>query len=171
MKSIIVSLFALLLTVSFTSCEEIDQLLPDNPPQQDENPGNNGDGSDNQGNNDGQNNYPLTPAGLTSNLESKTWKIDLFIEDFDNETNDFAGYGFTFHADGTVEAQKDNSTRGGTWGTYTDDGQTEFWMSFSYTDYFDELSDDWYLKINSDEQIRFEGSNPNEDTLVLSPKE
>jgi hypothetical protein len=42
-------------------------------------------------------------------------------------------------------------------------------MSFPYTDYFDELSDDWYLKINTSEKIRFEDSNPNEDVLVFVP--
>lgn len=168
MKQIIVIPIAIFLSVSLISCEEIDYLLPDTPPQQDENPGNN-EGNDDQGDNSGNTTFPISPEGLTSNLESKTWMISLFIEDFDNETSDFEGYGFTFSTDGTVEAQKGNTTRSGTWGTYIDDGQTEFWMSFPYTDYFDEFSDDWYLKINTSEKIRFEDGNPNEDVLVFVP--
>lgn len=175
MKKLIVILSALFLSVSFISCEEIDYLVPDTPPQQDENPGNNGGNDGDNSGNDGQNNggsnttFPISPEGLTTNIESKTWKISLFIEDYDNETSDFAGYGFTFSNDGTVEAQKGSTTRNGTWGTYMDDGQTEFWMSFPYNDYFDELSDDWYLKINTSEKIRFEYGSPNEDVLVFVP--
>ncbi len=164
MKSIFVTTLAFLLTVSFTSCEEVEAIIPDLPSNDQNSQGSNPDGSNNQGAT-----FQLTPSDLQTNLTSKNWKINLFIENFDNETSDFAGYGFTFSGNGTVEAQKGNTTRNGTWGTYTDDGQTEFWMSFPYTDYFDELSDDWYLKINTSEKIRFEDSNPNKDVLVLIP--
>jgi len=170
MKSIIVSLLAILLTFSFTSCEEIDDLLPDLPPQQDENTGSN-DGNDNQDNNGDNNTYQISPDDLAANLESKAWMINLFIEDFDNETSDFEGYEFSFNANGSVVAQNGGTTSTGTWGTFADDGQTEFWMSFPNTGYFAELSDDWYLKINASDQIRLEGSNPSEDTLVFHPYE
>ncbi len=156
MKPFLVFTIALFFATTIASCEETDSLLPDTPPQRDNNSAINGT-------------FPISPEGLTSNLESKTWKISLFVEDYDNETSKFAGYGFYFNSNGTVEAQKGDTTRNGTWGSYTDDGKTEFWMSFPYTDFFYELSDDWYLINNMGETVRFEDSNPREDVLVLIP--
>ncbi len=168
MEKIILSAITLLLAFSVISCEKTDSPLPAVASQQDQNPGYNA-GDDPQDQSGENHAFPLSPEGLTHNLESGSWQISLFIEDFDNETDDFAGYVFTFNTNGTVEARKGNTTRSGSWGTYTDDGETEFQMSFPYADYFDELSDDWYLKINTSEKIRFEGSNPNEDVLVFIP--
>jgi hypothetical protein len=164
MKTLIVSALAIFLTVSFTSCEEVEAILPDLPPS---------DGSysgDNNDSNNGNNTYQLTPADLEANLISKDWKIDLFIEDFDSETNDFAGYSFTFSDNGSVTAIMGNTTRTGTWGAFTDDGKTELWMSFPNSGgYFYELTDDWYLKTNQSSEIRLEGSNPQKDILVFVP--
>lgn len=168
MKKIIVSAITLILAFSLVSCEETDALVPAVASQQDQNPGSN-TGDDSQGQSGENHAFPLSPEELTHNLQSGSWQISLFIEDFDNETDDFAGYVFTFNTQGIVEARKGSTTRSGSWETYTDDGKTEFQMSFPYADYFDELSDDWYLKINTSEKIRVEGSNPNKDVLVFIP--
>jgi hypothetical protein len=164
MKTIFVTTLALILSVSFTSCEEVEAIIPDVPSNDQNNQGSDPGGSNNQGAI-----FQLTASDLQTNLTSKNWKINMFIEDFDNETNDFNGYYFSFTNDGNVSATRGDTTRTGTWRTFTDDGETELWMSFPYSGYFSELSDDWYLRINSTDQVRLEGSNPNKDVLVLVP--
>lgn len=90
-------------------------------------------------------------------VQSGTWRITYFWDTDKDETDHFAGYVFTFNADGTLIAVKGNVTVNGTWsviddsgnsssdddGNSTDDDDFNILFSVPETSDFDDLNDDW----------------------------
>ena len=77
-------------------------------------------------------------------LTSGTWYISYFQEDDDIETDDFAGYNFTFASNGTSIAVKNATTTNGTWDEFVDSGQNKLELTFD-GDLLDEIEEDWRI--------------------------
>ena len=90
-----------------------------------------------------------TTTVIEDELTDGVWYVTYFFDDYD-ETSDFAGYSFTFNADGTALA--DNGTQtSGSWSTYTDSGVEKLDLNFGTMEPLEELMDDWeILSVSSD---------------------
>lgn len=77
-------------------------------------------------------------------ITSGTWYISYFQEDDDIETDDFAGYNFTFASNGTSIAVKNAATINGTWNQFVDSGQNKLELTFNGDD-LDDLEEDWRI--------------------------
>ncbi|PZO29009.1 MAG: hypothetical protein DCF13_07455 [Flavobacteriaceae bacterium] len=77
-------------------------------------------------------------------MTSGTWYISYFQEDDDIETDDYAGYNFTFASNGTSIAVKNATTINGTWEQYLDSGHNKLELEFN-GNVFDEIEEDWRI--------------------------
>ena len=66
-----------------------------------------------------------------------------YIDDGDDETNDYNGYNLTFNSDGTVLAENNNNTISGTWSVVNSSNGLDVILSFGTAMPFDEFNDDW----------------------------
>lgn len=105
-----------------------------------------------------------------------TWRITSFIDSGKDETNDFAGYTFTFNDSGVLNANNGTNDYNGSWSitdSYsTDDSQDEldFNINFDLANDFEDLNDDWDLISNSStkiELIDISGGNGGVDYLTF----
>ncbi|TAI49851.1 hypothetical protein EW142_07420 [Flagellimonas allohymeniacidonis] len=108
-----------------------------------------------------------------------TWRITQFIDDGRDETSDFDGFTFTFNADGSVVAENGTLSFTGSWFIKLDDSsldddddsdELEFNVSFSLSNDFDELSEDWYVIEYSSNSIRLldDDDDGEDDFLTLT---
>lgn len=116
-----------LTTTFFTSCTDNGEILVDNSAQIQE---------------------------VVDTFLNGSWRITNFNDSGQDETSDFAGYNFTFSANGTVLATNGNETINGTWSVTgsnsssddsDDDDDIDFnlFFSVSATHNFEDLNDDW----------------------------
>ena len=116
---------------------------------------------------------------------SGTWIVASFVDSGVNETDDFAGYSFTFNANGSLIANKGSNTVEGSWSITGDDSSDDssddnssdddsddidFNIFFASPDSFSELSEDWEIVSRSNnriELIHISGGNGGTDSLVL----
>lgn len=106
---------------------------------------------------------------LSSIIVDGTWYVSYYFDDTD-ETSDYAGYIFTFNANGSSTAQKNAIVINGTWSNYIDSGNEKLELSFTGST-LDELEDDWKVTEYSATQIRLKdvsGGNGGTDYLYLS---
>lgn len=108
------------------------------------------------------------PAGLTSG----TWKVSLFSERGDDDTNDFAGYVFSFAQDGAATATKSGTSKAGTWSLRN--SSTRFNIDFgAKTDSnkpLGELTDDWKVISISSNEIKLTDDNPSSAEFLTFTK-
>ena len=98
------------------------------------------------------------------------WKVTLFNDSGNDETQNFAGYNFTFNSNGTIAAVKNASTVNGTWNTGSDDSQNKLFLDFGTTLQFSELNEDWVILEQTASKIRLEhvsGGNGGTDLLTF----
>jgi hypothetical protein len=112
------------------------------------------------------------PSGSSTSeiVGQGNWVITLFNDSGNEETQNFAGYTFTFNSNGTITAVKDASTVNGTWNTETDDSNNKLIMDFGTTVPFSELNEDWLILEKSSVRIRLEhvsGGNGGTDLLTF----
>lgn len=100
---------------------------------------------------------------FSSVISSGTWRITYFYDDGD-ETSDYAGYNFTFNANGTSIATKNLSSINGSWLTYLDNGNTIFDLLFN-GDILDEIEEDWRVVEFSSTVIRLKDSSGGSDDI------
>jgi hypothetical protein len=62
---------------------------------------------------------------ITGNVTEGSWSITNFIDSGQNETGDFAGYGFSFNSDGSLVADNGSNTETGTWSITIDDNSND----------------------------------------------
>lgn len=106
-------------------------------------------------------------AALVEVLVSSNWQIASYVDDGENETDDFEDYQFDFKADGTVSASNGSSLEG-TWSVQN--AGTELVLDFGTTMPFDELNDEWDVLSFSNSRIELEdvsGGGGGTDTLVF----
>lgn len=110
-----------------------------------------------------------SPSSTIDNtVQQGNWKITLFNDSGNDETNHFTGYEFTFNADGTVVATSNGNTVNGIWSTGNDDSQSKLVLNFGATSPFDELNEDWHVTEETSTLIRCEhisGGNGGTDFL------
>lgn len=102
-------------------------------------------------------------------VQAGTWRVTNFNEDGSDHTSHFSGYAFTFATGGVVTATLDSTTVTGTWSTGTDDSTPKFNLAFTAVQ-FEELSDDWHIKAQSDVKLQLEdvsGGNGGTDLLTF----
>jgi len=102
------------------------------------------------------NSSSTSPDVLNSNVQQGKWKITLFNDSGNDETNHFSGYEFQFNAGGIATAVNGGSTVNGTWVSGTDDSQLKLYLDFGITANFDELNDDWHVTEQSSSIIKLE---------------
>jgi len=108
----------------------------------------------------------ITTSELTETLvASTTVRITRFIEDGRDETSRFEGFEFNFTTDGTVLASSASQEISGTYRVFRDDGKTELGMTFPSNSALYELTDDWYFRVKTVQDIQFEDSG---DQLTLA---
>ena len=84
-------------------------------------------------------------------VQSGTWKIELYEDSGNDETNHFSGYNFTFYINGVLNANNGIVNHDGTWSitdsNSSDDSQDDldFNINFIVTNDFEDLNDDWDL--------------------------
>src|SRR5690606_4387676 len=81
------------------------------------------------------------PSNFETILTSGSWFVTYFFDDVD-ETQDFAGYEFTFATDNTAQAVGTSNTVDGTW-SLTNSNTPDLNLFFGTNDPFDELDEDW----------------------------
>lgn len=111
----------------------------------------------------------LSVAAVNSTVATGTWRVTSFIDNGD-ETYKFAGYAFSFGANGVVTAVKAGSTISGTWSTGNDDSQVKLYLNFSAPANFAEISDDWHVTERTETKIRLidvSGGNGGTDYLTF----
>ncbi len=97
---------------------------------------------------------PPNPVDLETVLTTDSWFVSYFFDDED-ETDDFAGYEFTFNSNGTATATNSSNTVPGTWSiTNSSGGQIKLDLDFGNDFPLDELEEDWKVIDFSNELIR-----------------
>ncbi len=117
---------------------------------------------------------------VTDLAVSGSWIITSFIDSGTDETNDFAGFTFTFNSDGSLVADNGSTSITGNWSVTSDDSSDDddydsnddidFNIMFSAPPEFAELSEDWDIVSRSGtriELIDISGGNGGTDTLTF----
>ncbi|CAM3303590.1 hypothetical protein [Aequorivita lipolytica] len=80
---------------------------------------------------------------LTNILKDGQWFVQSYIDDGDDETNDYSGYILTFNTDGSVIAENSSNTITGTWSVVNSSNGLDVILDFGTAMPFDEFNDDW----------------------------
>lgn len=90
-----------------------------------------------------------------------TWRVTLFSERGSNETGDFAGYTFTFAANGTATAAITGGGKSGSWSLNS--SHTRFNIDFGAksdaNEPLGELTDDWQVISITNTEIKLTDDN------------
>lgn len=109
-------------------------------------------------------------ANVSTTIQNGSWKISLFNDSGNDETNHFTGYSFNFGSGGAVSASNGYSSVSGSWSTGNDDSQNKLNLNFGDNGNFGELSDDWHIISESSTKIELEdvsGGNGGTDLLTF----
>jgi hypothetical protein len=117
---------------------------------------------------------------VTELAVSGSWVVASYIDSGQDETNDYAGYTFTFNQDGSLVADNGNTTVTGSWSVTSDDSSDDddydssddidFNIFFSAPPAFEELSDDWDIESRTSARIQLidiSGGDGSTDILVF----
>lgn len=106
-----------------------------------------------------------------------SWEITSLVDSGEDETDDFAGFIFTFNEDGTVDATNGVVNYSGSWDVKKnssdddDESALEFELYFDLTNEFEELNDDWDILSFTSDTIELEdvsGGDGSVDSLTFS---
>lgn len=118
------------------------------------------DGDDNNGDdNDG--------SDLSSVLVDGLWSVSSYIDDGNDQTNDYSGFTFNFGTNGSVIADN-GSTINGAWASQP--GDNKLVLDFGEAVPLDEFNDDWDVISVSDTRVELRdvsGSDGSVDSLIL----
>ena len=109
-------------------------------------------------------------ANVSTTIQNGSWKISLFNDSGNDETNHYTGYSFNFGSGGAVSASNGSSSVSGSWSTGTDDSQNKLNLNFGDNGNFGDLSDDWHIISESTTKIELEdvsGGNGGTDLLTF----
>jgi hypothetical protein len=108
----------------------------------------------------------------TSAPPKGSWKVTLFSERGENNTNDFSGYIFTFNSNGTAVAAKAGVEKTGSWrfGNSNSRYNIDFGAKGDGNKPLGELTDDWVIVSISDAQIRLKDDNDNSQEQLVFTK-
>ncbi|MEI7501404.1 MAG: hypothetical protein WCK84_13275 [Bacteroidota bacterium] len=104
-----------------------------------------------------------------SNYFKGNWSVTQYSDRGSDETNQFAGYVFTFTSRGTITAVKAGSTVIGSWSKGNHGNHDKLYLDFGTTVPFGEITDDWQIIEMSHTNIRLkEVSGGSEGTDILT---
>lgn len=117
-----------------------------------------------------------TQNEIENSVQNGTWRITKFIDSDKDETNDFAGYNFTFLDSGVLNADNGVNQYNGTW-SITDSNSNDdsmddldFNINFNLANDFEDLNDDWDIISRSSTKIELidvSGGNGGTDYLTF----
>ena len=84
---------------------------------------------------------PIDISQFEEDLTTGVWYVEYFFDDYD-ETDNYAGFEFSFALDGTAQAVKSGNTIAGTWALIND---FKFDLFFGTNAPLDELDEDWEI--------------------------
>jgi hypothetical protein len=90
-------------------------------------------------------------------------RIVQYIDDGEDETDDFDDFLFRFSTDGRVTATRGNEVVEGSYRVFRDDGQTVLELDFPPTSILDDLDDDWYFRGKANNRLTFEDDDDDND--------
>jgi hypothetical protein len=117
------------------------------------------------------------PSEVINIVNNGTWRITYFYDTDQEETNNYAGYNFTFGANNVLTATNGTNDYEGNWsvtnGGSDDDNPNDldFNISFSTPVQFEKLSDDWDIIEKSATVIKLRdisGGNGGTDYLTFT---
>ncbi len=106
-------------------------------------------------------------SDLSTVLVDGLWTVSSYLDDGNDETNDYNGFTFDFVADGSVIADNGSATNG-TWAGQN--GDNKLVLDFGTVMPLDEFNDDWDVISVSDTQIELRdvsGGDGGVDTLIF----
>ena len=107
-------------------------------------------------------------SDLSTVLVDGNWIVSSYLDDGNDQTNDYTAFTFSFEADGSVTAN-DGSVTNGTWSAQN--GNNKLVLDFGATSPLDEFNDDWDVIAVSDTQIELRdvsGGDGTTDTLIFT---
>lgn len=114
---------------------------------------------------------------VVNTVTDGTWRITLFDEDGNNQTNHFTNYNFTFGPSNVLTATNGSTTVTGFWSVTNDNSNddnpgsdVDFNILFNSPDNFAELSEDWHILERTATKIRLRhisGGNGGTDLLTF----
>lgn len=106
---------------------------------------------------------------LTNIFIDGQWFVQSYIDDGDDETNDYNSYVLTFNADGSVLAVSSNNTISGTWSVVISSNGLDVLLDFGTAIPFDEFNDDWDVVTYTNTRVElFDVSGGNGGTDYLT---
>ncbi|SEW44079.1 hypothetical protein [Chitinophaga arvensicola] len=106
----------------------------------------------------------------TSAPSKGSWKVTLFSERGENNTNDFNGYTFTFNSNGTAVAAKGGVEKSGSWSFGNARYNIDFGAKGDGNKPLGELTDDWVIISINDTQIKLKDDNDNSQEQLVFTK-
>lgn len=107
-------------------------------------------------------------SDLSTVLVDGSWIVSSYLDDGNDQTNDYTAFTFSFANDGSVTANNGNVTNG-TWSAQN--GDNKLVLDFGATIPLDEFNDDWDVIAVSDTQIELRdvsGGDGSIDTLIFT---
>jgi hypothetical protein len=107
---------------------------------------------------------------LTNILIDGQWFVQSYIDDGDDETNDYNGYALDFKLDGTVLAENSSNTINGTWNVVNSSNGLDVVLDFGTAIPFDEFNDDWDVTTYKNTRVELfdiSGGNGGTDYLTF----
>lgn len=98
------------------------------------------------------------------------WKITVYKDDGQDESNHYSGYVFHFFQNGVLTAISNTNNISGTWSDGSDNSQTKLILNFGSTVPFEELNEDWHVISKNSTQIvlqHISGGNGGIDDLIF----
>lgn len=96
---------------------------------------------------------------FNDNLLGGSWTVSNFIDDGQDDTNDFNNTTFTFSADGSVLVQRFNQQRTGQWSATENNGTFKLIFQFSGPEALNELNEDWDVVSFSANELQLEDAD------------
>lgn len=117
---------------------------------------------------DTNNSISSNPAQVAS---SGTWRVSLFTDSGNDETNNFSGYSFAFTSGGTLTVQKSGVSQNGTWSVSASSNKFNIDLGAkSGTNPLGELTDDWNILSSSSTEIRLGDDNSSSNEFLTFSK-
>jgi hypothetical protein len=109
----------------------------------------------------------VAPRSVSDIMVRGKWKVDLYMDANQDQTNDFAGYSFTFQQNGVVQATGNGNSFTGSW---TEDLvlHTVTIQISNSNAVLQRINDQWAIADITERQIKLANNNPQDETLEIA---
>ena len=109
------------------------------------------------------NNIPVTPVAA---ITSGAWRVTLYQEEDNVQTDHFTGYNFVFGTDNTITASNGVNTYNGNWSFENDDSSSDdFNILFASPDNFAALTEDWDILETTATKLRLKHTSGGDGSI------